>query len=219
LPERSTAMAQPQLNFESASWAEDKIQWGHASAWEQLGGERRRVSCVVILAKEPSDLASILDSISDGLTEAGYPWEVLIVYSGADEMTVRCLNACRRRPGFQLIEAASHLNIGQLLTLGLARSRGDAVLVMEASEEELSIPIPAMVSRWFEGLEIVISRRLTTSKAVLNDALRACGLRPPPFDPATSEHSRERRDDILVDGVLLLDRKLVDQLLGNNEVD
>ena len=76
---------------------------------------------------------------------------------------------------------------------------------MEAHGGELAVPIPEMVSRWSDGPEVVRSRWISLEH--LRSAHQA-GARQGSGDPVAQLLSEE---------ALLLDRRVVDGLLGGAE--
>ncbi len=181
----------------------DDAPWGHASGWAQLYGQRRTVSCVVLGLEQATGLAETFNSLSDALTEAGYPWEVLMM----DPMTSLRLSGLlvdwSRRPGFHRVALPAATTPASALTQALTWARGDAVLLMEALGGELSVPIPEMVSRWSDGLEVVRSRWTGI------DHLRSRRRESTVLSQASSA------EQVLGEEALLLDRRLVDSLLGS----
>lgn len=177
--------------------------WGHASGWAQLYGQRRTVSCVVLGLEHGTALAEMFDSLSDALTEAGYPWEVLMVDAAVNPRLSSLLGAWSERSGFQRVVLPGGTTPALALPLALARARGDAVLLMEAHGGELAMPIPEMVSRWSDGLGVVRSRwiglehRRSTPRGAARDATGGAVAQ------------------LLGEEALLLDRSVVDGLLGD----
>ena len=180
----------------------DDAPWGHASGWAQLYGQRRTVSCVVLGLEHYTALAEMFDSLSDALTEAGYPWEVLMVDATANPRLSSLLVAWSERSGFQRVALPAGTPPALTLTRALARARGDAVLLMEAHGGELAVPIPEMVSRWSDGLEVVRSRWVGLKH--LRSAHRA----------SAREATGDAVAQLLGEEALLLDRRVIDGLLG-----
>lgn len=194
---------------------DDEAPWGHASGWAQLYGQRRNVSCVVLGLDHTTGLAEIFDSLSDALTEAGYPWEVLMVFAGANRQLSSLLGAWCERPGFRRISLPSDTSAALTLKFALEQARGDAVLLLEAHGGELSVPIPEMVSQWSDGVEIVRSRWLDSagvgSTGQERPQVRSAGSVPTP-SPQGDGLKR-----LLGEEALLLDRRVIEVLLGRHE--
>lgn len=176
--------------------------WGHASGWAQLYGQRRTVSCIVLGLERCTALAEMFDLLSDALTEAGYPWEVLMVDATANPRLSSLLGAWSERAGFQRVVLPAGTRPALMLTQALARARGDAVLLMEAHGGELAVPIPEMVSRWSDGMEVVRSRW-----AGLEHLHRS-------HRGSAREAPGNAVEQLLGEEALLLDRRAIDGLLG-----
>ena len=185
----------------------DDVPWGYASGWAQLYGQRRNVSCVVLGLEHATGLAEMFDSLSDALTEAGYPWEVLMVDTMLRAPLSRVLMAWGERPGFRRVALPAGTPATLALTLGLERARGDAVLLMQAHGGELAVPIPEMVSRWSDGLEVVRSRWIGLEH--VRSAARPGGLAQAP--QAAPSDALER---LLSEEAILLDRRAINAVLG-----
>ena len=175
--------------------------WGHASGWAQLYGQRRTVSCVVLGLEQGTAVAEMFDSLSDDLTDAGYPWEVLMVDAMANPRLSSLLVAWSERSGFRRV-AVPATTPARRLTQALRRARGDAVLLMEAHGGQLALPIPEMVSRWSDGMEVVRSR--WTGLEHLHSGRR----------DSAREVLANSVEQVLGEEALLLDRRLIDSLLG-----
>lgn len=184
-------------------WHVDDSHWGHASGWAQLPGMQHNVSCVVLGLADPTGLAEVFDSLSDALTEAGYPWEVLMIDVGASPPLSHLLSAWCGRPGFRRVALPAHTPAAATLSTGLKRARGDAVLLTTARSAALVPSIPEMVSRWSEGLEVVRARWVDPLDAHM----------PAPGSAKTAEAGDSLRQ-LLEEGAILLDRQAVSLLLG-----
>ena len=193
--------------------AADELPWGYASGWAQLYGQRRNVSCVVLGLGDCTGLATIFDSLSDELTEAGYPWEVLMVDAGANPVLSSWLRAWCERPGFRRVVLPLGAAPSLALTVGLEKARGDAVLLMEARDGELAISIPDMVSRWSDGLEVVRSRWVDSGGAGHAGSQRPSAGQQTTRSPGTHPSGASGFGRLLGDEVVLLDRHAVSALL------
>jgi hypothetical protein len=178
-----------------------------------LSGTQHNVSCVVLGLVDPSRLAEMFDALSDALTEAGYPWEVLMIDVGASRALSGLLGAWCGRPGFRRIALPADTPPAAALAIGLERARGDAVLLTTARSGVLVPSIPQMVTQWSEGLEIVratwvdaFDAREPVPASFLN---RAAGGGP--SDPLGA--AAESLGGMLGKEAILLDRQTVKSLL------
>jgi hypothetical protein len=185
--------------------------WGYASGWAQLYGQRRNVSCVVVGLQHATGLPEMFDSLSDALTEAGYPWEVLMVDTSQGAQLSRVLAGWGERPGFRRVALPAGTTATLALRLGLARARGDAIVLMQAHGGELAVPIPEMVLRWSDGLKVVRSRWVGLEHRRSANG-RACAPQAPSSSAATALADALER--LLGEEAILLDRGAVETMLG-----
>jgi hypothetical protein len=129
--------------------------WAHASGWSQLSGERRTVSCIVAVLAHVAALPSLLPSLSDTLTECGYPWEVIIVDVGGDEKLRRMLQGWTELPGFWSVLLDEGTSKAQAFTVGLEVARGDAVLVLGGEPPWPLRLLPDAIAQWEVGAQLV----------------------------------------------------------------
>lgn len=195
-------------------WQGDGSPWGHASGWAQLPGTQRNVSCVVLGLADPTGLAALFDSLSDALTEAGYPWEVLMIDAGASRTLSSLLGAWCGRPGFRRVALPADTPSAAMLAIGLERARGDAVLLTTARRGVLAPSIPEMVSQWSAGLEIVRARWVdgfdAHQPAAADTRIRASGGE----SGALSRPAGDSLGRMLAEEAILLDREAVNALLS-----
>jgi polyisoprenyl-phosphate glycosyltransferase len=169
--------------------------WAHASGWMQLSGVRRRLSCVLPWRNDAGSLAAALPALTDALTEAGYPWELLIIDAGGGADFTR--QPPSRIDGVRYATSPRPISRAQALVAGLACARGDAVVLLDLTHVPLAGRIPGMVSRWDEGDEVV-------------SGLESCDGHP----ASRALLAIDSSDFGLGEGhLLLLDRRVVDELL------
>jgi hypothetical protein len=135
----------------------ERSTWAHASGWAQLSSERRTVSCVLLGLSDAALLGRVLPVLSDALTEAGYPWEVVAVDATGSGPIAGILNTWADLPGFRRVAMPLGASAASLLTSGLQAARGDAVLLMNERHFRAVGLIPAMVSQWCDGMDVVRS--------------------------------------------------------------
>lgn len=122
--------------------------WAHVSGWAQLSGARHTVSCVLPCGQDPGRLQRVLPTLSDTLTECGYPWELLLVNQQRRDDIGALLHGWLVLPGFRLVEPPAGLHDGGGFATGLMLARGDAVILCDAGGRHSPGLIAAMISRW-----------------------------------------------------------------------
>ncbi|MBW8828516.1 MAG: glycosyltransferase [Burkholderiales bacterium] len=129
--------------------------WAHVSGWSQLSGSMRTVSCVISACNEVTALAELLPLLSDSLTEAGFPWEVIVVDARSDDGTERLLSGWGELPGFRSVRVSRQLSKDANLVIGLEAARGDAVVLLDPKPKYPPSLLQQMISLWDQGAELV----------------------------------------------------------------
>src|SRR5207245_2152305 len=129
--------------------------WAHVSGWSQLSGSMRTVSCVISAFNDVTKLAKLFPCLSDSLTEAGFPWEVIVVDTGSDDGTDRLLSGWGELPGFWSLSVSRQLGKAASLVTGLEAARGDAVILLDPQPKYPPSLLQEMISLWDQGAEVV----------------------------------------------------------------
>lgn len=118
--------------------------------------------------------ALVLPELVERLTRlfaenADYRWRVVLVDDGSrDNSPAIIAAAAARDPRFELVQLSRNFGFQSALSAGLAEaSDADAVITMDADLQDPPEVIPAMVSAWRTGAEIVRATRRTRSEAGL----------------------------------------------------
>jgi polyisoprenyl-phosphate glycosyltransferase len=114
------------------------------------------LSFVVPIHNEQENLEALslrLSAVMDDLDEI---CEALMVDDGSHDASYEILQAIHLRDArFKLVCFSRNFGHQAAITAGLDLARGDAVVVMDADLQHPPELVPAMVSRWREGFEIV----------------------------------------------------------------
>lgn len=137
----------------------DEPSWAHVSGWAQLAGAMRTISCVISTRDRAAALSQLLPDLSDALTEAGYPWEVVVVDNGSTDATDALLSGWTEIPGFRSITLAKHLRYEEALAIGLQSVRGDAVFLLAVDTADSLRLLSQMVGLWEGGAHVVAAPR------------------------------------------------------------
>jgi hypothetical protein len=210
------AHSQPRARIELDLLSDASSTWGHASGWAQLTGTRHNVSCLVVGITNSTGLAAVFDALSDELTEAGYPWEVVMVDAGAGAQLSDFLDSWRQRQGFRRVSLPRGTSAHVMLCEALKEARGDAVLLLSPHRNALAIDAAEMISRWSAGIEVVRSPYLDRSAMGLDeiDASPQHGLEAQALGAGTG--GAGCAPEVLRHEALLLDKRIVAILLARD---
>lgn len=132
------------------------LSWAHASGWSQTSGRVRTVSCVVATHNAAARLAHLLPTLSDRLTESGFPWEITCVDAASTDGTAALLTSWTEFPGFGWMRLERPCSEVAAAHAGLTHARGDAVILLRAGVSDHSVDlVPSMIAKWDEGNEVV----------------------------------------------------------------
>ncbi|WP_372528600.1 glycosyltransferase [Piscinibacter sp.] len=117
------------------------------------------MSCVILSYDNALSLSHLLPTLSDTLTECGYPWEVIVVNAGSDDATNQLLRGWSEIPGFWTVPLSTDAGQAMALAVGLAAARGDAVILLDAKLHYAPSLLAQMIMQWENGAELVYAVR------------------------------------------------------------
>jgi glycosyltransferase involved in cell wall biosynthesis len=86
-------------------------------------------------------------------------WEVILVDDGSRDRTPELLESWSRVPGFQGIQLSRNFGKEVALTAGLDAVRCEVAVLMDADMQHSPALIPAMLSQWQQGYDVVYAVR------------------------------------------------------------
>jgi glycosyltransferase involved in cell wall biosynthesis len=121
---------------------------------------RPSLSMVVPVFNEEDVLAEFHKRTSKVLDEIGASAEILYVNDGSRDRSPAILAELQGAdPRVAVINLSRNFGKEIALTAGLDHSRGEAVVIIDADLQHPPELIPAMISRWREGFEVVYATR------------------------------------------------------------
>jgi polyisoprenyl-phosphate glycosyltransferase len=115
-----------------------------------------RLSVVVPLRNEEEVLPSFAERLTATLETLDDEWEVILVDDGSTDGTYGlAVELHSRDPRFKVVRLSRGFGHQVALSAGLDLARGDAVITMDGDLQHPPEVIPALLSRWQEGDEIV----------------------------------------------------------------
>ncbi|MBM3558647.1 MAG: glycosyltransferase family 2 protein [Alphaproteobacteria bacterium] len=132
------------------------------------------ISVVLPFYNEAGSVAALFDRLLAVLESVGETWEIICVNDGSRDETLAALLATRsREPRIAVIDFSRNFGKECALAAGLKRTRGRAVVVMDADLQHPPEAIPEMVARWREGFELVNATRHERTGQALHYRLAA----------------------------------------------
>jgi len=101
-----------------------------------------------------------------------YAWEAVLVDDGSRDRSAALIRAqAAGDPRFRLVELSRNFGFQSALSAGLARTEGaDAAVTMDADLQDPPEVIPALVTAWRDGAEVVRATRRSRSETGLRRA-------------------------------------------------
>jgi dolichol-phosphate mannosyltransferase len=120
--------------------------------------ESPAVSIVVPTFREAESLPALIDRVARLRQEAGLSLELLIVDDDSQDGT-EALIAARSEPWLELFVRREDRGLSQAVLFGLARARGQSLVVMDADSSHPPEVIPEMLAALHEGADFVLGSR------------------------------------------------------------
>ena len=121
---------------------------------------RGLLSVVVPCHNEEAVIESTHARLVAALPATGMDFEIVYIDDGSRDETLRRLESIAGRdPRAQVLELSRNFGQQAAMSAGLAHSRGDAVVIIDADLQDPPEVIPEMVSRWREGVDVAYGRR------------------------------------------------------------
>lgn len=119
-----------------------------------------RLSIVIPAHNESEVIAELLARLAEACQQIGEPVEWLFIDDGSQDDTSSMLkNAHITYPMIRVIELSRNFGKEAAASAGLARARGDAVILMDADLQDPPEQIPRMVEQWRSGYDMVLMKR------------------------------------------------------------
>ncbi|MFW6124652.1 MAG: glycosyltransferase family 2 protein, partial [Pirellulales bacterium] len=118
------------------------------------------ISVVLPTYNEQDVLGRLAEQIMDTLDECRVDWELVFVNDGSTDGTAEVLDAMAAGDDRVRVLHFSR-NFGQQAAVqaGLARARGDAVVLMDADMQDAPSAIPRFLQQWQDGADVVYAVR------------------------------------------------------------
>jgi dolichol-phosphate mannosyltransferase len=120
------------------------------------------ISIVIPVFNEEQTISILFAALRSAIEScAGYRWELVLVDDGSADATVAEIE--RQRPVFpgmvSLVQFSRNFGHQPALTAGLQRSKGDAVVCMDADLQDPPSLLPQFLDKFAEGYDVVYAVR------------------------------------------------------------
>jgi dolichol-phosphate mannosyltransferase len=178
-----------------------------------MASRGRLISVVVPVYGEAKNLPLLVQRL-DAVAAGGHRWEYVFVNDGSLDDSLQVLRTLQSgNPRIRIVDLSRNFGKEAALTAGLALSRGDAVVCIDADLQHPPELIPQLVEHWTRGAEVVVTIRERSAEASL---VRRAGS-------AVFYWLLARMSDVEVVGkstdFRLLDRRVVDEFVRLSDRD
>jgi polyisoprenyl-phosphate glycosyltransferase len=120
------------------------------------------LSVVVPVYNEVESLPELYERLRQVLDAAVASWELVLVDDGSTDGSTSAMRALASADGrVRVVVLARNFGHQLAVTAGLDRSRGDAVVIIDADLQDPPEVIPEVLDRWREGAAVVSAVRTT----------------------------------------------------------
>ena len=121
---------------------------------------RGLLSVVIPCHNEEEVIEATHRRLVEVLPSTGMDFEIVYVDDGSRDRTLARLEAIAASdPRAEVLELSRNFGQQAAMSAGLARARGDAVVIIDADLQDPPEVIPEMVDRWREGVDVAYGRR------------------------------------------------------------
>jgi len=122
------------------------------------------ISFVLPVHNEAGNLDELYHRLVKTMDELGDSFEILLVDDGSSDESLRVMKTIRGHDvRVKLVAFSRNFGHQAAITAGLDLARGEAAIVMDADLQHPPETVPALISRWREGFEIVNAVRVDRS--------------------------------------------------------
>ncbi|MFN0217673.1 MAG: glycosyltransferase family 2 protein [Hyphomicrobium sp.] len=135
--------------------------WDNVAVTIALKDNSGESMCVVIpVLNEQDGLAALISRLRPVLERTGLTWSILFVDDGSTDRTLAQLRRLNNDdPRITAIALSRNFGKEIAVAAGLRHAQGDAVVIMDADLQHPPETIPAFITKWREGHDVVYGKR------------------------------------------------------------
>jgi polyisoprenyl-phosphate glycosyltransferase len=126
---------------------------------EQARPVHYSISCVIPAFNEGDGITEFLRELHEVLHTFAERVEIIVVNDGSRDHTAAAVAAIAESLSLTLLDLSRNFGKEAAITAGLARGRGDVVLIIDADGQEPLSMIGPMLERWRDGCDMVYAVR------------------------------------------------------------
>lgn len=126
---------------------------------------RPRITIVVPVYNEAKNVEAFCQAARQTTSPLPYDFDMVFVDDGSTDGSADLLDTCgSKRLPVTVLRLSRNFGKEPALSAGLARARGDAVIVMDADLQHPIEKIPEFIAKWQQGADVVVGVRKQYSK-------------------------------------------------------
>lgn len=132
------------------------------------------ISVVIPMYNEESVIEESVKRIKETLLKIGEGYEIIMVNDGSEDETA-CIarELCKGDKNIKLINFSRNFGHQTAITAGMEKSKGDAVIVIDADLQDPPYVMEEMVKCWKNGYDVVYGKRIKREKESLHKKITA----------------------------------------------
>lgn len=123
--------------------------------------ERPRISAIIACYRDAPAVVEMRERLAASINEAGCESEIIFVNDASPDNADAVLGElCERHPDVVVIRHARNFGSQSAFTSGMRIATGDAVVLLDGDLQDPPEIIPAMVTEWRKGFDVVVGQRV-----------------------------------------------------------
>ncbi|MGI8316287.1 glycosyltransferase family 2 protein [Halobacillus mangrovi] len=133
---------------------------------------RSLISLILPSFNEEENIPLIYDNLHHIMALVNYDYELIFIDDGSEDQTLEYIqDLARKHPHVKYVSFTRNFGKEAALLAGLEKSKGDAVIIMDADLQHPAFLIPEMIQGYEEGYDQVIAKRNRNGESPLRKTL------------------------------------------------